>query len=57
MWVTAWVLVVSSAFPQTNYPPVQTLEQCEEIRKVFHRKSNNNESQCLMVKILSPVKQ
>jgi len=53
MWVTAWIFVVSSAFNQPNYPPVQTLEQCEEIRKIYHRKSNNIESKCVMIKILS----
>ena len=53
MWITTWIFVVSSAFPQPNYPPVQTLEQCEEIRKVYHMKSNDNKSKCIMVKVLS----
>ena len=53
MWVTAWIFVVSSTFNQPNHPPVQTLEQCEEIRKIYHRKSNDSESKCVMVKVLS----
>jgi hypothetical protein len=52
MWVTAWIIVVSSTVNQPNLPPVQTLEQCEEIRKVFHKKSNDNDSKCVMVKVL-----
>lgn len=51
MWITAWILVASSAVNQPNLPPFADRAACESARQVFIRNRAESVASCVAVEV------